>query len=85
MEILSTHPDPARRHREAKAMIEKDYAFTINNREYQKFEARFKKMAAPHIDVKRSATRTGVTGPLATQYAWCAVCTAGEPLPPPWK
>jgi len=84
-EMLSTHPDPARRHREAEALIKKDYAFTIDNPEYQKFEARFKKSAVPHLDLKRSATRTGVTGPAATQYAWCSLCAAGSPLPPPWK
>jgi len=86
-EILSTHPNPERRYREAKALIEKDYAYTINNPEYKKYEARFKKDAAPHLTLKKAAARMGVVGGVEGHQpnSWCSLCAIANPLPPPWK
>jgi predicted Zn-dependent protease len=68
-EILSTHPDPGRRIRDAQRQIDERYAHTRNSPEYQLHEARFQQQARPHLgSISRSVLPVG--------GCWCSGCAA---------
>ena len=48
-EILSTHPDPGRRINDAQRLIDRQYAHTRENPEYQLRQGRFDQRARPHL------------------------------------
>jgi len=48
-EILATHPNPESRLADVREMLRTEYAYTQNNPEFRKFEARFSREAAPHL------------------------------------
>jgi predicted Zn-dependent protease len=75
-EMLSTHPDPKRRLTDVQQLIEKDYAFAVNNSQYRKFENRFDRDALPYLP-KRQSLRNE-TAPLPASALWCAHCRAGS-------
>jgi predicted Zn-dependent protease len=53
-EFLSTHPDPERRLRDARARIEKEYAAMMNNPAYGLYEQRFQEQAVPELQRLRN-------------------------------
>lgn len=75
-EILSTHPNPERRHRDVQRLIEKEYADLVNNPQYQRHQNRFRQRAQPILGAAAESgsgerVRLGVLPPA---HEWCGVC-----------
>ena len=49
LEILSTHPDPQRRIKTVRKLLESEYAFTQGNPDYKTRAGRFVRVAGPHL------------------------------------
>lgn len=77
-EFLSTHPHPDTRISRIRNKLEGDFAFTVNNPEYGRFEARYRDRMLNRIALLRDRGEIG-----AVEFAglpvsgWCAHC-AGE-------
>lgn len=81
-EILSTHPDPARRMQQVRQMLAGEYAFTQGDPAYQLREGEFRtrflaRLAAlpPAPDAVAVAAREGTLG-VGSPLLWCAHCQA---------
>lgn len=76
-EILSTHPNPARRLSEITDLINREYADTLSNPTYRLREDRWEQQAAPHLKrvsgmgTGADAVRLGILPPAGL---WCSHC-----------
>lgn len=76
-EILSTHPDPARRLRDVQGLIRSEYSQTQDNPEYKKFRNRFEQEALPFLGQGARRAAMAETEPAA--FLWCAHCRERSP------
>jgi predicted Zn-dependent protease len=68
-EILSTHPDPGRRIRDAERLIDQRYSHARNSPDHRLYENRFQQQARPHLGSARQSA-------LPTGGCWCSGCAS---------
>ncbi len=73
-EIMSTHPLPESRIDNLRSFIERDYAFTQNNAEYQLYADRFKQVFLSRVSVLPPPADAEFTTLAVSE--WCAHCAS---------
>ncbi len=76
-EWLSTHPAPDTRIERLRRLIRNEYAYTLNNREYKRYRARYQRQFLSQFRAQHNDPGTADEPALAAlnqPHTWCALC-----------